>query len=461
MVFVSNSFVFVFLPLFLIAYAGVPTFLRNSTILFFSLVFYGWWRFDFLPLLVAIACWSWLTGLWIAKASGPERRWALFAGIAPPLVSLICFKYVNLIVESVNSLGAPVKDWSPIPLPIGLSFFVFGAISYSVDVFRKTVSAEPSLINYSTYQAMFGHLVAGPVVRYQSVAERLKSRVFDCAEFAEGMRRFMLGFAQKVLIGDTLAPLVDAGYALAAPSTCDAIITVVAYTLHLYFDFAGYSSMAIGLGLMVGLKFPENFDNPYLSTSLADFWRRWHISLSSWLRDYLYIPLGGNRTGRFRSYFNLMVTMALGGLWHGASWTFMIWGIWHGIGLVVGRAWNAMRMPAVPAPVGHAVTLVFVMIGWTLFRAQDWQTAATMFSGLAGQHGLAMSNGFAAALRPIEVVTLVVGIAMVYLPALSNSSPRLASAIARPPFLLAVILWLWSLWVMQSRTVIPFLYFQF
>jgi alginate O-acetyltransferase complex protein AlgI len=156
-----------------------------------------------------------------------------------------------------------------------------------------------------------------------------------------------------------------------------------------------------------------------------------------------------------------MVTMALGGLWHGASWTFMIWGIWHGIGLVVGRAWNAMRMPAVPAPVGHVVTLVFVMIGWTLFRAQDWQTAATMFSGLAGQHGFAMSNGFAAALRPVEVVTLFVGIAMVYLPALSQSSPRLASVIARPPFLLAAILWLWSLWVMQSRTVIPFLYFQF
>ena len=150
--------------------------------------------------------------------------------------------------------------------------------------------------------------------------------------------------------------------------------------------------MAIGLGLMVGLEFPENFDNPYLSTSLAEFWRRWHISLSSWLRDYLYIPLGGNRAGRFRSYFNLMVTMALGGLWHGASWTFMIWGIWHGVGLIAGRAWNAMRMPTVPAPVGHALTLVFVMIGWTLFRAQDWQTAATMFSGLLGQHGLAMSK---------------------------------------------------------------------
>ena len=461
MVFVSDSFVFVFLPLFLISYAIVAASLRNFTILLFSLIFYGWWRFDFLPLLVAIACWSWLTGLWIARASGAERRLAMLAGIVPPLLSLIYFKYVNLLVDSATSLGAPIKDWSPIPLPIGLSFFVFGAISYSVDVFRKTVAAEPSLINYSTYQAMFGHLVAGPIVRYQSVAERLRSRVFDVAEFAEGLRRFMLGFAQKVLIADTLAPLVEAGYALSAPSTSDTILTVVAYTLHLYFDFSGYSSMAIGLGLMVGLKFPENFENPYLSTSLTEFWRRWHISLSSWLRDYLYIPLGGNRVGRLRSYINLVVTMALGGLWHGASWTFMIWGIWHGAGLVAGRIWNAARMPAVPAIAGHIMTLVFVMIGWTLFRAQDWQTAATMFQGLAGRNGLVISNGFAAAMRPLELVTLFIGIAVVYLPAMGKILPGSAWAIERPPFLLAALLWLWSLWVMQSRTVIPFLYFQF
>lgn len=461
MVFVSDSFVFVFLPLFLLSYAISPANLRNATILIFSLIFYGWWRFDFLPLLVLIACWSWSTGLWISKAAGSKRRLALLVGILPPLLSLLYFKYMNLIVDSITSMGDSINDWSPIPLPIGLSFFVFGAISYSVDVFRRTVSAEPSLINYSTYQSMFGHLVAGPIVRYQSVAERLKSRTFDPAEFAEGLRRFMLGFSQKVLIADTLAPLVQAGYSLSGPSASDVAITVVAYTLHLYFDFSGYSSMAIGLGLMVGLKFPENFDNPYLSTSLTEFWRRWHISLSRWLRDYLYIPLGGNRAGRARSYFNLMVTMALGGLWHGASWTFMIWGIWHGLGLVVGRAWNAMRMPAIPAIVGHVATLVFVMVGWTLFRADDWQTAATMFGGLAGEHGAAMSSGFIAAMRPIELVTLLAASVIVYLPALRAIWPCSASSIERPPFMLAVLLWLWSLWVMQGRAVIPFLYFQF
>jgi alginate O-acetyltransferase complex protein AlgI len=461
MVFVSDSFVFVFLPLFLFAYATIPTALRNFTILLFSLVFYGWWRFDFLPLLICISCWSWSTGLWISAATGVQRRWALLAGIVPPLCSLIYFKYANLLIDSAASLGAPIDNRSAIPLPIGLSFFVFGAISYSMDVFRRTVAAEPNLISYSTYQAMFGHLVAGPIVRYQSVAQRLKSRVFDMAEFAEGLRRFMLGFAQKVLIADTLAPLVDAGYALPSPSSLDATLSIVAYTLHLYFDFSGYSSMAVGLGLMVGLKFPENFANPYLSTSLADFWRRWHISLSSWLRDYLYIPLGGSRVRLGRSYLNLVVTMGLGGLWHGASWTFLIWGIWHGLGLIAGRAWNAARLPRIPLIPAHILTVVFVMIGWTLFRAQDWHSAETIFRGALGLNGFSISSGFVAALRPIQILTLLVGIAIVYLPLVGKIAPKTAGLIENPPFYFATVLWLWSLWLMQSRTVIPFLYFQF
>jgi alginate O-acetyltransferase complex protein AlgI len=461
MVFVSDSFVFVFLPVFLIAYAAIPTALRNFTILAFSLVFYGWWRFDFLPLLVGISCWSWSTGLWISRAAGRGRRQALLAGIAPPICSLIYFKYANLLAESAANLGVSIEGWTAVPLPIGLSFFVFGAISYSVDVFRRTVAAETNMISYSTYQAMFGHLVAGPIVRYQSVARRLQSRVFDIAEFAEGWRRFMLGFSQKVLIADTLAPLVDAGYSLPSLSSSDAIVTTVAFTLHLYFDFSGYSSMAIGLGLMVGLKFPENFANPYLSTSLAEFWRRWHISLSSWLRDYLYIPLGGNRVARVRSNLNLLITMALGGLWHGASWTFLIWGFWHGIGLVAGRIWTALRLPAISPVLGHTMTIVFVMAGWILFRAQDWQAAGTMFRGVIGSNGFPISAGFAAAVRPIEILTLGLGIVIIYLPVLEKFSLRASVAIDRPPFALAAMLWLWSLWVIQNRTVIPFLYFQF
>jgi alginate O-acetyltransferase complex protein AlgI len=327
-------------------------------------------------------------------------------------------------------------------------------------VYRRTVTAEENLISYATYQMMFGHLVAGPIVRYQSVAERLRSRIFDRAEFAEGWRRFMTGFAQKVLLADTLSPLVDIGYSLPSPSSADAAMTVIAYTLHLYFDFSGYSSMAVGLGLMVGLKFPENFNNPYLSTSLPEFWHRWHISLSSWLRDYLYIPLGGNRAGQVRTYSNLMVTMALGGLWHGASWTLLIWGLWHGIGLVAARAWRSASLPAIPAGLGHVLTLVFVMIGWTLFRAPDWHTAAEMFRGLFGANGYSVSSGFELGLRPITVITLGLAILVVYFPILARVWPR-SAVVENPPFCLAAALWLFSLWIMQTRTVIPFLYFQF
>jgi alginate O-acetyltransferase complex protein AlgI len=458
MVFVSDSFVFLFLPVFLAFYAAVPAPLRNITILLFGLLFYGWWRFDFLPLLIAIATWSWLTGRWISRSTGRERWVALLAGILPPLASLVWFKYANLLIESLTSLGAPIGPWTPVPLPIGLSFFVFGAISYSVDVFRTTVPAEPSLVNYATYQAMFGHLVAGPVVRYQSVAERLKSRSFNPEEFAEGWRRFMLGFSQKVLLGDTLAPLVDAGYGLPNPTSADVVLAVTAYTLHLYFDFAGYSSMAIGLGLMVGLKFPENFDDPYLSRSIMEFWRRWHISLSSWLRDYLYIPLGGNRAGRVRSYVNLLVTMALGGLWHGASWTFLVWGVWHGLGLIVARLWNATRLPPCPAVPAHLLTLAFVMMGWLLFRAQDWETAGTMLRGLLGLNGVGISTGMLVATRPVELMTLGLAICVVYAPLLAGSKRRW---ITRPSFATALALWFCALWTMQSRAVIPFLYFQF
>lgn len=461
MVFASDSFLFLFLPAFLIIYGLTPGAARNLTILAFSWLFYAWWRADFLPLIVSIAVWSWLTGLWIARAEGPARRNALLVGIAWPLVSLVWFKYANMLVATGQAVTASVWGWEDVLLPIGLSFFVFGAISYSMDVFRRTVPAEPSFVNYATYQSMFGHLVAGPVVRYKWVAERLKERTFQRAEFMFGVERFMLGFVQKVLIADTLAPLVDAGYALANPTTTDVVLAVSGYTLQLYFDFCGYSAMAIGLGLMVGLKFPENFDNPYLSTSLAEFWRRWHISLSSWLRDYLYIPLGGNRGSTSRTSANLIITMGLGGLWHGASWTFLAWGLWHGFGLMAGRIWKNHELPSFGPLLGHIATLAFVMVGWTLFRAQSWSEAAVIFSGLAGTNGFGLSAAMGAAVRPVELLALAVGIGLVYLPRLMRIDP----AAPEPGHSLrawsALPLFLFALLILQGRTVVPFLYFQF
>ncbi|HQS09222.1 MAG: hypothetical protein B7Y12_10325 [Rhizobiales bacterium 24-66-13] len=461
MVFASDSFIFLFLPVFLVAYGLTPARWRNLTLLGFSWLFYAWWRVDFLPLIVGIAVWSWVTGLWIARRADHERGWPLFVAIAGPLAALIWFKYANLFAGTAIALGAPLTGWQAIVLPIGLSFFVFGAISYSVDVYRGTVPAEPSFINYATYQSMFGHLVAGPVVRYQWVADRLHARAFDRAEFAIGVERFMLGFAQKVLIADTLAPMVDAGYALAHPSAADVALAVLGYTLQLYFDFAGYSSMAIGLGLMVGLKFHENFDNPYLSVTLAEFWRRWHISLSTWLRDYLYIPLGGNRGGLWRLCVNLMITMGLGGLWHGASWTFLVWGLWHGLGLMVLRLASAAGLPKAPAVIGHVTTLLFVMFGWLLFRAQTWDEFSVALDGLMGANGIAPSQDFLATLHPTILATLLLGIVMVYVPLIGRFSEPAARFGAVVRLWSALPLWLLAVWVLQGRTVVPFLYFQF
>jgi alginate O-acetyltransferase complex protein AlgI len=461
MVFVSNSFVFLFLPCFLLVYSVVPGALRNTTILFFSWLFYAWWRLDFLPLIVGIAVWSWITAFWIERAMARERRWALFVGVAGPLAALVWFKYANLLVDTLGWFVAPVSGWEAIILPIGLSFFVFGAVSYSVDIYRATVPAERSFINYATYQSMFGHLVAGPVVRYRWVAERLKVRSFERDEFMAGVQRFMLGFAQKVLLADTLAPVVDAGYSLSAPTMLDAMVTVTAYTMQLYFDFAGYSSMAIGLGLMVGLKFPENFDRPYLSTSLAEFWRRWHISLSSWLRDYLYIPLGGNREGVARTCINLLITMGLGGLWHGASWTFLVWGLWHGAGLVIARLWGLAFRTTLPYVVGHVLTLGFVMVGWALFRAENWTSVAVISKGLAGANGIGPSGAFLAALRPVEVLSMLAGALLIYAPLLERRWKLAGAVEAYAQAWSALPLWLTALWVLQGRIVVPFLYFQF
>jgi alginate O-acetyltransferase complex protein AlgI len=461
MVFVSNSFLFLFLPVFLLVYALAPSALRNVTILFFSWLFYAWWRLDFLPLIIAVAVWSWSTGLWLTRAKGTTRHWALAVAISGPLAALLWFKYANMFLGTFQDLGLPIRPIDGMILPIGLSFFVFGAISYSMDVYRGTVACEPNFINYATYQSMFGHLVAGPVVRYEWVAIRLKERVFDRAEFALGVERFMRGFAQKVLLADTLAPMVHTGYTLAAPATGDVCLTVLAYTLQLYFDFSGYSHMAIGLGLMVGLRFPENFDNPYLSTSLVEFWRRWHISLSTWLRDYLYIPLGGNRTTFSRNIVNLMVTMGLGGLWHGASWTFLAWGLWHGLGLVVIRLWRRAKLPPMPLFCGHGLTLGFVMLGWMLFRAETWGTLGRVSLGLAGSYGVGISEAFLAALHPTQFLALGLGWLFVYAPLCQHCWRNAPTFTGRLAAWSALPLWLLSILVLQERSVVPFLYFQF
>ena len=379
MVFSSVEFLALFLPLFLSIYFLAPKAARNLVLCCGSWTFYLWWKPIFLPLIIGITFTAWHFGRMIESAQRPRKSLALILGIGVSVGCLVWFKYANLLVATTDTALALFErgplPWHTILLPIAISFTVLQAVSYLIDVHRGVVKAQPSFINFSAYLDMFPHLIAGPILRYSSINLALIRRETNFADFAAGARRFMLGFASKVLIADSLAPLVDRAFSLPQPSLADAWLGNLAFALQIYFDFVGYSAMAIGLGRMLGFPYPENFRDPYLATSISDFWRRWHITLSTWLRDYLYIPLGGNRRGEVRTYVNLVTTMAIGGLWHGASWAFLVWGLIHGVALAVARAWRLLgvALPAAGRVASQSSFPVDLSKAWILL---SWSVAA-------------------------------------------------------------------------------------
>jgi alginate O-acetyltransferase complex protein AlgI len=415
MIFSSNLFLFAFLPVFLACYYLTPQRFRSALILLFSYAFYGWWRLDFLALLIAASVISYGFALIIDASRDEVMRYRLlFIAVSLNLAALAYFKYANFGIDSFNAMlktfGAQPFAWTPILLPVGLSFYLFHAISYLVDIYRREAPPARNLIDFSAFIALFPHLVAGPVLRYHLLASQFAGRTHSWANFARGSQIFMLGFCKKVLIADNVVPLVDACFGTANPSFTDAWLGALSYALQLFFDFSGYSDMAIGLALMIGFIFPENFNDPYLSTSITDFWKRWHMSLSNWLREYLYIALGGNRHGRGRTYLNLFLTMLLGGLWHGANWTFVLWGAWHGGWLALERyAKERFGQIALPHWLRVGKTLVLVLIGWVLFRAADMHEAAGMLTGMFGGHGFGLSANVAWQMTPDRITFLILG----------------------------------------------------
>ena len=466
MVFASVEFLTLFLPLFFVAYFVVPRRGRNLVLLLASWVFYGWWKPIFLFLLIGVITTGYFIGRAIEAAPDDKAKQRLLAfGATAMLLCLGWFKYANLLVDTANQglalfhIGGFV--WDDVILPIGVSFYILQSISYHYDIRRGVVRAEKSFLAYAVYISFFTQLVAGPVIRYSWVDKELASRELRFDNFCRGARRFMIGFCMKVLIADSLAPTVDQVFGLAAPSLADAWIGSLAYTLQLYFDFAGYSAMAIGLGLILGFHFPENFEDPYLSTSIQEFWRRWHISLSSWLRDYLYIALGGNRGGSVRTYVNLILTMAIGGLWHGAAWTFMVWGLIHGFALAIERALKRMGV-TLPLVLAWPATLFVVMIAWTLFRATSWGMAQTMLAGQFGLNGIALGDEVAAALHPTVTFWLAAGSLVVVWPVLAARGRALLAVVpAWWQGVWPVLAFLYALAVLEGRETVPFLYFQF
>jgi len=390
MVFSSPIFLFGFLPLFLVSYYLTPNRHRTLVLLIASCVFYGWWKVSYLLLVLAIATLSYVAGHVAVFAAAPRvRLWAVRLGISANLAILGWFKYAYFVAGSYNDaltrLGANETGGITLPeivLPIGLSFLVFQSISYILDVARGDAPPAARLVDFLAFSSLFPQLIAGPILRYKDLAHQFEHRTHSLALFNAGVRRFVTGLAMKILIADSVAPLADRVFALANPTMAEAWLGALAYAIQLFFDFAGYSAMAIGLGLMLGFRFIENFDAPYVSRSITEFWRRWHISLSTWLRDYLYVPLGGNRAGASKTYRNLVLTMVLGGLWHGANWTFIIWGGLHALYflplLLLQRNRKYLHIVAkgriFPSFVELGqilLTFLLVMLAWIFFRAES------------------------------------------------------------------------------------------
>lgn len=381
MVFSSPLFLFLFLPAALALYFVVPRFAKNAALLLASLFFYAWGERAFLWVMLTSVAMNYGFG-WLVDIVREERKAKLImtAAVVCNLGMLIAFKYANFLTDSLSGLlalvGGPHLALAPVHLPIGISFFTFHALSYVVDVHRRQARAQRDPIKLALYIALFPQLIAGPILRFHQIADQIDRRRETLALFADGVRRFIIGLAKKVLLANTLAVPADAIFQIAPGgfSRGTAWLGIACYALQIYFDFSGYSDMAIGLGKMFGFRFPENFNYPYVSRSIQEFWHRWHISLSTWFRDYLYIPLGGNRLSPARTYVNLITVFFLCGLWHGASWAFVGWGLFHGLFLVFERLPVLRWIGKVPV-VSHVYTLMVILVGWVFFRAETFPQA--------------------------------------------------------------------------------------
>lgn len=382
MVFSSVVFLFYFLPIFLLLYFLTP--FKNTVLLVASLLFYAWGELGYTIVLLLSITINYLIGLFIHGIKrSPYKRMMLILGISLNLLLLGYFKYFNFLFNELLS----TEIHQQIHLPLGISFFTFQAISYLFDVYKNEAKVEKNLFNVGLYIAMFPQLIAGPIVRFKTVAEQIHQRNHNLQKITTGVKIFIIGLAQKILIANTVAEPADAIFGLDEDSLTAVVawLGAVCYCFQIYFDFAGYSNMAIGLGLILGFKFPSNFNYPYISRSITEFWQRWHISLSTWFRDYLYIPLGGNRKGMIVTYRNLMIVFILCGLWHGAAWTFVLWGLFNGTFLILERLFLSAVLQQLYMPLRHLYVLLVVLFGWVIFRAENFNHLQYYLQAMLGQ----------------------------------------------------------------------------
>lgn len=370
MVFSSLVFLCIFLPAVFILYTIIPSLkIRNGLLILASLFFYAYGEPIYVGIMIFSSILNYLCALWVGKNSEKKSKPALITAVVINLGMLAVFKYTGMIISTVNDITGASVPVPEITLPIGISFFTFQALSYVIDVYRGTVDVQKNYFNILLYIAFFPQLIAGPIVKYRDINEQISERKQDIEKISQGLRRFICGLAKKVLIANTMGQVADIMFTqdIAALSLPAAWLGSVAYIFQIYYDFSGYSDMAIGLGKMFGFDFKENFNYPYGARSIQDFWRRWHISLSTWFKEYLYIPLGGNRKGKARTVINRLIVFFCTGLWHGANWTFVLWGLWHGLFLLIEEFVPVLKK--LPVVIGNIYTMLVVTLGFVIFRA--------------------------------------------------------------------------------------------
>ncbi len=468
MVFTTPIFLFYFLPLFLLVYFCLPFRFRNLWITLASYVFYGWWQPWFVCLMMFTTVMDFIWGKVITRpgATPAQRKFAVGACVVTNLSFLGFFKYYVFAATTLNQLLATVGAQQfrvlEVILPIGISFYTFHSLTYIIDLYRGHATPAKSFTDFSAFVALFPDLVAGPIIRYKTLAAQLAWREHTISRFASGVCIFMVGFAKKILLANPAGGVADTVFNAAHPLALDAWVGVVAYAFQIYFDFCGYSDMAVGLGRMLGFEFLKNFDAPYRAESITDVWRRWHISLSSVLRDYLYFPLGGNRKSPTRTYINLAVVMLLGGLWHGAKWNFVVWGAYHGAFLAYER-WRGKQSiyEALPRPARIGVTFILMLFSWVLFRADSLSAAAHYYAAMFGFGSASTASYFVGATiyTPFRLFVLAICALLVFQPLQAHDWAQQPQTWRR----LAVVLPLFmiSLIAMFGQAFNPFLYFQF
>ena len=468
MLFSSITFISIFLPLVCFLYLCVKKDLKNYVLLIASIIFYAWGEPRYLAIMLLTILINYIGANYISRSKKqPHRKWLVAITILADLSFLIYFKYFNFIIDNINTLTNGQITPINIIMPIGISFYTFQAISYVIDVYRGEVQAQKDIYKLALYITLFPQLIAGPIVKYHDIEQQINDRNSSIANVIYGVKRFILGLSKKILLANTLGAVADQIFSqpVNAFDTITAWVGAIAYSLQLYYDFSGYSDMAIGLGSIFGFKFLENFNYPYISKSISEFWRRWHISLSTWFKEYLYIPLGGNRVSKSRNVFNLFVVFLATGIWHGASWNFIFWGLWHGAFIILEKLTGLHKVTSgkICSILQHIYTIFIFVIGWVMFRAENmeyaWNYIKNMF-GMMNEHIIVYQLSYY--ISTLEILVFIVSLvicAPIFQQFLTKGNKNKLTLYTIDIWLL--LLFIISLASIAASTYNPFIYFRF